>query len=135
MSSILLPPAIAAKGFIDAAIPINVAATAALSGYGAAIVPAVTAITSAGTSITAIQTILLPSGAIAPPARIGLNITAAILAQIVTVQATIVATIPQSVAVAGTPSPSFPVSAALVGTQLTALSAAITTGLITPQQI
>ena len=135
MSSILLPPAIAAKGFIDAAIPINVTATAALAGYGAAIIPAVTAITSAGTSIGAVQAILLPSGAIQPPSKIGLNTTAAILAQIVTVQATIVATIPQSVAVVGAPSPSFPVSAALVGTQLTALSAAIQTTLIMPQLI
>ncbi len=135
MASILLPPAIAAKGFIDAAIPINVTATAALAGYGAAIVPAVTAITSAGTSIGIIQTTLLPSGAIQPPAKIGLNTTATILAQIATIQGTIVATIPQSVAVAGAPSPSFLASAALVGTQLATLSAAIFTTLITPQTI
>jgi hypothetical protein len=135
MASILLPPAIAAKGFVDTAIPINVTATAALSGYGAAIAAAVTALASATASVTVIQTALIPSGAIAPPAKIGLNITGAILAQIVTVNSTIVATTAQSVAAAGAPSPTFPASAALVGTQLAAISSAITLGLITPQSV
>ena len=135
MASILLPPAIAAKGFVDSAIPINVTATAATSGYGGAIAAAVTALASATASVTSIQTVLLPLGAVAPPSRIGANITAAILSQIVTVNATIVATTTASVALSGGPSPAFPVSAALVETQLTALSTAIQTGLITPQQI
>jgi len=134
MASVLLPPAVAAKGFVDSAIPINVTATAALSGYGGAIAAAVTALASATASITAIQTVLTPIGATTPPAKIGVNITGAILAQIVTVNATIVATTTQSVAAAGAPSPTFPASAALVGTQLSTISAAIQTGLITPQQ-
>tara|TARA_R100000995_G_scaffold80820_2_gene53014 strand:+ start:163 stop:570 length:408 start_codon:yes stop_codon:yes gene_type:complete len=135
MASVLLPPAVAAKGFVDSAIPINVTATAALSGYGGAIAAAVTALASATASVTSLQTVLLPLGAITPPSRIGTNITAAILAQIVTVNATIVATTTQSVAAAGAPSPTFPASAALVGTQLSTISAAIQTGLIQPQMV
>jgi len=135
MAGVLLPPAVAAKGFVDSAIPINVTATAALSGYGGAITSAVGALTSATVSITVIQTALFPSGAFAPPCKIGLNITGAILAQIATVQGTIVATVAQSIAAAGAPSPTFPASAALVGTQLGTLSTAITLGLITPQSV
>ena len=133
----LLPPAIAAKGFVDSAIPINVTATAALSTYGAAIAPAITALASATTSITTIQTrlSLATPPPISPPSRIGVNTTAAILSQITTVNATIAATTAQSVAAVGAPSPSFPASAALVGTQLLAISAAISVGLIVPQQI
>ena len=133
----LLPPAIAAKSFVDSAIPINVTATAALSGYGGAIAPAITALASATTSITAIQTrlSLATPPPISPPSRIGVNTTAAILSQITTVNATIAATTAQSVAAVGAPSPSFPASAALVGTQLLAISAAISVGLIVPQQI
>ena len=134
MPGILLPPAIAAKGFIDAAIPINVTATAALAGYAGAIVPAVTAITSAGTSIGIIQTALIPSGAIQPPSRIGLNTTAAILVQITAIQASIVA----ASAAAATPPTlisAFPAATILVGTQLATLSATIFTTLILPQSI
>ena len=133
----LLPPAIAAKSFVDSAIPINVTATAALSGYGGAIAPAITALASATTSITTIQTTLslATPPPISPPSRIGVNTTAAILAQITTVNATIAATTAQSVAAVGAPSPSFPASAALVGTQLLAISTAISVGLIVPQQI
>ena len=133
----LLPPAIAAKGFVDSAIPINVTATAALSGYGGAIAPAITALASATTSITTIQTTLslATPPPISPPSRIGINTTAAILSQITTVNATIAATTAQSVAAVGAPSPSFPASAALVGTQLLAISTAISVGLIVPQQI
>ena len=135
MASVLLPPAVAAKGFVDSAIPINVTATAALSGYGTAIAAAVTALASATASVNLIQTPLAAVGALTPPSRIGTNITAAILAQIVTVNATIVATTTQSVAAAGAPSPTFPASAALVGTQLSTISAAIQTGLIQPQMV
>ena len=135
MASILLPPAIAAKGFVDTAIATNASATLAASGYGGAITPAVTALASATTSITAIQTVLTPIGATTPPAKIGVNITGAILAQIVTVNATIVATTTQSVASAGAPSPTFPTSANLVTEQLEAISESIQTGLIEPQKI
>ena len=133
----LLPPAITAKGLVDSAIPINVTATAALSGYGGAIAPAITALASAVTSITTIQTTLslATPPPISPPSRIGINTTAAILSQITTVNATIAATTAQSVAAVGAPSPSFPASAALVGTQLLAISTAISVGLIVPQQI
>ena len=135
MASKLLPPAVAAKGFVDSAISINNTATSALSGYGAAIAPAIVALTSATTSINAIQAFLIPVGAIAPPSKIGVNITGSILAQIVTVNATIAATTAQSVAAVGVPSPTFPSSAALVNTQLKAISSAIKLGLIIPQQI
>ena len=135
MASVLLPPAVAAKGFVDSAIPINVTATAAASGYGGVIAAAVTALASATTSVNVIQTALTPLGAITPPAKIGINITASILAQIVAVNASITTTIAQSVALLGGPSPTYAVNAALVGTQLTSLSTAIQTGLITPQQI
>ena len=132
MSSILLPPAIAAKGFIDVSIPISAGSGVAAAGYPGVIAPVTANLISAIASITAIQTTLLPTGAIAPPSRIGVNITGAALGQITAIQAAIAANV---TAAAVPPSPSFPVSAALVGTQLTALSAAITTGLITPQQI
>ena len=135
MASILLAPAVAAKGFVDSAIPINVTATAAASGYGGVIAAAITALASATTSVNVIQAALTPLGAITPPAKIGINITASILAQIVAVNATIVATTTQSVAVSGAPSVTFPTSAALVDTQLKAISTAIQTGLISPQQI
>ena len=135
MASILLAPAIAAEEFVNTAIATNTSATLAASGYGGAIVPAVTALASATTSITAIQTVLIPIGATTPPSRIGINITGSILAQIVTVNATIVATTTQSVASAGAPSPTFPTSANLVTEQLEAISESIQTGLIEPQKI
>ena len=135
MASVLLPPAKAAKGFVDSAIAISKTAKSAGSGYGLSIAPAVTALVSATTSINTIQAFLIPVGAIAPPSKIGVNITGSILAQIVTVNATIAATTAQSVAAVGAPSPTFPSSAALVNTQLKAISSAIKLGLIIPQQI
>ena len=134
MASVLLPPAVAAKGFVDSAVTINGTATSAGSGYGGAITSAVANLVSASTSITVIQTALIPIGATTPPAVIGVNITGAILAQIVTVNATIVATTAQSIASLGLPSPTFPTSAALVNTQLKAISDSIQKGLIQPQQ-
>ena len=134
MSSILLAPAIAAKEFVDSAITINTNATVAGSGYGVSIAPAVTALASATTSVTAIQTVLIPIGAKTPPAKIGVNITGSILLQIVNVNATIVATTAESVASTGAPSFAFPASAALVGTQLSSIADAIQKGLINPQR-
>jgi len=135
MASILLAPAEAAKGFVDSAITVSKTAKSAGSGYGLSIAPAVTALTSATASVTSIQTVLTPIGATTPPSRIGINITGSILAQIVTVNATIVATTTQSVASAGAPSPTFPTSANLVTEQLEAISESIQTGLIEPQKI
>jgi hypothetical protein len=132
MPGILTPPAIAAKGFITVSIPISTAATAALAGYAGVIAPVVANLASATASITTIHTALIPSGAIAPPSKIGLNITSAALSQIVTVNTTIAATIVQSVAAVGLPSPTFPASAALVTSQLTTLEAFISTGLVLP---
>jgi len=134
MASVLLPPAKAAKGFVDSAITVSKTAKSAGSGYGVAIAAAVTALASATASVTSLQTVLLPLGAITPPSRIGTNITAAILAQIVTVNATIVTTTAQSVAVSGAPSPTFPSSADLVTEQLEAISDSIRKGLVEPQQ-
>ena len=131
MSSILLPPAIAAKGFVDSAVTINGTATTAGSGYGGAITSAVANLVSASTSITVIQTALIPIGATTPPAKIGVNITGAILAKIVTVNATIVAT---TTASAGAPSPTFSTSANLVTKQLEDISDSIRKGLVEPQQ-
>ena len=134
MASILLAPAEAAKGFVDSAIKVSKTAKSAGSGYGVAIASAVTALVSATASVTAIQTALIPLGATTPPAKIGVNITGAILAKIVTVNATIVATTTQSVASAGAPSPTFPSSADLVTEQLEAISDSIRKGLVEPQQ-
>ena len=136
MASILLPPAIAAKGFVDTAIVTNTSATLAASSYGGAITPAVTALASATTSITAIQTALIPSGAIAPPSKIGVNITGAILTQLSTVLAAITTA---GVAAPLLPEPAstttFGTATGTVTTQLPIISAAITTGLIIPQQV
>tara|TARA_B100001778_G_scaffold283261_1_gene249147 strand:- start:295 stop:705 length:411 start_codon:yes stop_codon:yes gene_type:complete len=135
MASILLTPAITAKGLVDSAIPLHVAAIAAVNGYPAAAAPAVTALTSAVTSITAIQTALTPSGAIAPPSKIGLNITGSILAQLTTVLTAITTAsgvaplLPEPVS-AGT----FSTATGTVATTLPIISTAITTGLILPQQ-
>ena len=131
----LTPPAIAAKGFITVSLPISTAATAALSTYGAVIAPVIANLASATASITTIHAILTPLGAVAPPSKVGMNITAAALSQIVTVNATIAATTVQSVAAVGLPSPTFPVSAALVTSQLTALEAFISTGLVLPLSV
>ena len=134
MASILLAPAEAAKGFVDSAIKVSKTAKSAGSGYGVAIASAVTALVSATASVTAIQTALIPLGATTPPAKIGVNITGAILAKIVTVNATIVATTTQSVASVGAPSPTFPTSANLVTEQLEDISDSIRKGLVEPQQ-
>ncbi len=131
----LTPPAIAAKGFITVSMPISSAATAALSAYGATIAPVVANLASATASITTIHAILTPLGAIAPPSKVGMNITAAALSQITAINGTIAATIIQSVAAAGLPSPTFPVSAASVTSQLTALEAFISTGLVLPLSV
>ena len=135
MAGKLLPQAIAAKGFVDTAIGLHPPAIAAANGYLAAAAGTVTALGNAVTQVGLIQTALIPSGAIAPPSKIGVYITGSIIAQIVTVNATIAATTAQSVAAAGVPSPTFPSSAALVNTQLKAKSSAIKLGLIIPQQI
>ena len=131
----LTPPAIAAKGFITVSMPISSAATAALSAYGATIAPVVANLASATASITTIHAILTPLGAVAPPSKVGMNITAAALSQITAINGTIAATIIQSVAAAGLPSPTFPVSAASVTSQLTALEAFISTGLVLPLSV
>jgi|TARA_R100000479_G_scaffold137015_1_gene73582 hypothetical protein len=136
MASILLPPAIAAKGFVDSAIPLHTTAIAAANGYPGAVAGAVTALSSAVTSITAIQTALIPSGAIAPPSKIGVNITGAILTQLSTVLAAITTA---GVAAPLLPEPAstttFGTATGTVTTQLPIISAAITTGLIIPQQV
>ena len=135
MSSILLTPAITAKGLVDSTIPLHVTAIAAANGYVAAVAPVVTSLTSAVTSITAIQTALTPSGAIAPPAKIGLNITGSILTQLSTVLTAITtasgvaAALPETVATS-----TFGTATGTVTTQLPIISAAIQTGLILPQQ-
>ena len=134
MASILLAPAEAAKGFVDSAIKVSKTARSAGSGYGLSIASAVAALTSASVSVTAIQTVLIPLGATTPPAKIGVNITGAILAKIVAVNLTIVATTTQSVAVSGAPSPTFPASAKSVTKQLEDISDSIQKGLVEPQQ-
>ena len=134
MASILLPPAIAAKGFVDTAIVTNTSATLAASSYGGAITPAVTALASATTSITAIQTALTPIGATTPPAKIGVNITGAILGQLTTVLTAITAAggvatlLPEPTAAT-----TFGVQTGIVTTTLPLISSAIAVGLITPQ--
>ena len=93
MASILLPPAIAAKGFIDVSIPISAGSGTAAAGYPTVIAPVSTNLISAIASITTIQTTLIPVGAITPPAKIGANITGAALGQITAIQSAIAANI------------------------------------------
>lgn len=136
MAGILLPPAIAAKGFVDSAIPLHITAIAAATGYGAAVTPAVTALASAVTSVTAIQTALTPSGAIAPPSRLGINITAAILTQLAAVQTAIATATPAAALLPEpTASTTFTTATGIVAVQLPIISTAITTGLILPQSV
>jgi hypothetical protein len=136
MSSVLLPPAIAAKGFIDVSIPISAGSGVAAAGYPGVIAPVTTNLISAIASITAIQTALLPTGAIAPPSKIGVNITGAALGQITAIQTAIAANV-TAAAVPATVAAGIviPAGATAITGALTALSAFIQTGLILPQQI
>ena len=136
MASVLLPPAIAAKGFIDVSIPISTASGTAAAGYPTVIAPVSVNLISAIASITTIQTTLIPTGAIAPPSKIGVNITGAALGQITAIQTAIAA----NITAAGVPATVaagvvIPAGATAITSALTALSTFIQTGLITPQQI
>jgi len=132
----LLPQATAAKVAVDSAIPLHITAIAAANGYPGAVAPVVTALTTAVTNITFIQTKLLIKvpPPIAPPSKIGVNVTGAILAQISTVLGAITAA---GVAAPLLPTPpavaTFGTSTGIVTAQLPLISAAITAGLITPQ--
>jgi len=134
MAGKLLPEAIAAKGFVDTAIGLHPAAIAAANGYLAAAAGTSTALGNAVTAIGKIQTALMPSGAIAPPSKIGVNITGAILSQLTTVLTAITAA---GVAAPLLPEPTatttFGVQTGIVTTTLPLISSAITVGLITPQ--
>ena len=136
MSSILLPPAIAAKGFVDVSIPISAGSGVAAAGYPGVIAPVTANLISAIASITAIQTTLLPTGAIAPPSRIGVNITGAALGQITAIQAAIAANV-TAAAVPATVAAGIviPAGATAITGALNVLSAFIQTGLITPQLV
>jgi hypothetical protein len=134
----LLPPAIKAKVSVDSAIPILPVAVAAVNGYPAAIAPAVTLLSTAVTDIGFIQTQLMINvpPPIAPPSRIGINITGAILTQLSTILTAITAA---STAAPLLPEPTatttFTAANTTIGTTLPLVSTAITVGLITPQQI
>ena len=134
MPSILLPPAIAAEKAMKLSVELSRTAEAALAGYGAAIAPVIANIVAANGFITAIQTPLSAVGAIAPPALIGVNVTAAVFTQLAVISTGITATIPQSIAAAGAPSPTFPVSAALVTTQIESVAKFIKKFLVDPQK-
>ena len=134
MASILLAPAEAAKRFVDSAIKVSRTSESAGSGYGIAITSVGTALTSASASVTAIQTVLIPLGATTPPAKIGVNITGAILAKIIAVPVAILATTTQSTIVSGGPSLTFPSLAKGVTKQLEDISDSIQKGLVEPQQ-
>jgi len=132
----LLPQATAAKVAVDSAIPLHITAIAAANGYPGAVAPVVTALTTAVTNITFIQTklIIKVPPPIAPPSKIGVNVTGAILTQLSTVLGAITTA---GVAAPLLPTPpavaTFGTSTGIVTTQLPLISAAITTGLITPQ--
>ena len=132
----LLPQATAAKVAVDSAIPLHITAIAAANGYPGAVTPVVTALTTAVTNITFIQTklIIKVPPPIAPPSKIGVNVTGAILTQLSTVLGAITTA---GVAAPLMPEPAsvttFGTSTGIVTTQLPLISAAITTGLITPQ--
>ena len=134
MAGKLLPQAIAAKGFVDTAIGLHPPAIAATNGYAAAAAGTVTALGNAVTQIGFIQTALIPSGAIAPPSKIGVNITGAILGQLTTVLTAITAAggvatlLPEPTAAT-----TFGVQTGIVTTTLPLISSAIAVGLITPQ--
>jgi hypothetical protein len=134
MPSILLPPAILAEKTMKLSIKISETAEKAAAGYAGAIAPVVANIGLTNGYITTIQAPLLVSGAVAPPSLIGVNITAAVFTQLTTIATGITATIPQSVAAAGAPSPTFPVSAALVTTQIKAVTDFINKFLVKPQK-
>ena len=134
MASVLLPPAIAAKGFIDVSIPISAASGTAAAGYPTVIAPVSTNLISAIASITTIQTTLIPTGAIAPPSKIGVNITGAALGQITAIQTAIAA----NITAAGVPATVaagvvIPAGATATTSALTALSTFIQEKLIQPQ--
>mgnify|MGYP001275077185 FL=1 len=134
MASVLLPPAIAAKGFIDASIPISAGSGTAAAGYPTVIAPVSTNLISAIASITTIQTTLIPAGAITPPAKIGANITGAALGQITAIQSAIAA----NVTAAGVPATVaagivIPAGATAITGALNTLSTFIQEKLIQPQ--
>ena len=134
MASVLLPPAIAAKGFIDVSIPISAASGTAAAGYPTVIAPVSTNLISAIASITTIQTTLIPAGAITPPAKIGANITGAALGQITAIQSAIAA----NVTAAGVPATVaagivIPAGATAITGALNTLSTFIQEKLIQPQ--
>ena len=134
MASVLLPPAIAAKGFIDVSIPISAGSGTAAAGYPTVIAPVSTNLISAIASITTIQTTLIPAGAITPPAKIGANITGAALGQITTIQSAIAA----NITAAGVPATVaagivIPAGATAITGALNTLSTFIQEKLIQPQ--
>lgn len=134
MASILLPPAIAAKGFIDVSIPISAGSGTAAAGYPTVIAPVSTNLISAIASITTIQTTLIPAGAITPPAKIGANITGAALGQITAIQSAIAA----NITAAGVPATVaagivIPAGATAITGALNTLSTFIQEKLIQPQ--
>ena len=134
MASVLLPPAIAAKGFIDVSIPISAGSGTAAAGYPTVIAPVSTNLISAIASITTIQTTLIPAGAITPPAKIGTNITGAALGQITAIQSAIAA----NITAAGVPATVaagivIPAGATAITGALNTLSTFIQEKLIQPQ--
>jgi hypothetical protein len=134
MASVLLPPAIAAKGFIDVSIPISAGSGTAAAGYPTVIAPVSTNLISAIASITTIQTTLIPAGAITPPAKIGANITGAALGQITAIQSAIAA----NITAAGVPATVaagivIPAGATAITGALNTLSTFIQEKLIQPQ--
>jgi len=134
MASVLLPPAIAAKGFIDVSIPISSGSGTAAAGYPTVIAPVSTNLISAIASITTIQTTLIPVGAITPPAKIGANITGAALGQITAIQSAIAA----NITAAGVPATVaagivIPAGATAITGALNTLSTFIQEKLIQPQ--
>tara|TARA_B100000287_G_scaffold433357_1_gene494884 strand:+ start:92 stop:502 length:411 start_codon:yes stop_codon:yes gene_type:complete len=134
MGGKFLSEAIEAKSFVDSAIASHPTAIAAANGYLTAAAGTTTALGNAVKSIGIIQTALMPSGALAPPSKIGVNITGAILTQLTTVLTAITAA---GVAAPLLPEPTatttFGTQTGIVTTTLPLISSAITVGLITPQ--
>ena len=130
MPGTLTLPAIAAKGFITTSLTPAATASGQAANYGPAMAPVIANVASAVVSITTIHTALIPSGAIAPPSKVGLNITTAALTQLTAISTAISATIAMSIVpatVAGVPA-----AGAAIVTQLTTLELFITTGLVLP---
>lgn len=135
MPGILLPPATVALVAAQSAATAAQIATPTLSAYGGAIAPVPGFLTVISTNIGIILTAITPSGAVAPPAKLTIVNCQTVLTNVGVIASLIAATIVQSVALLGAPSPTYAPSAASVAAQLVSLASFIQIGFVLPQTI